>query len=141
MVRDTSIQTYNEINNNGLLSNRRLEVYKVIYNYGPLTSAEAYNIMNKDKPKSTLISQSRARFTELRDMKCLKELGTKTCDITGKKAILWDVTSSLPIGRPTVKTKNQKKKEILELISLLGEEIDVYYKADLRVIYKKVKNL
>ena len=96
MVRDTSIEAYNKIKENGLLSKRRWQVYDVVYNHGPMTSGEAFKILNNGSATKSL-TQSRARFTELREMGVFVELGERTCSVTGHAAILWDVTSKLPI--------------------------------------------
>ena len=96
MTRKTSIEVYHKIRNQGLLSRRRLEVYATVWEYGPMTSAEAFRVMNRNAPIKN-ITQSRARFTELRDLGVFEELGEKICSVTGHKAILWEVTDRLPI--------------------------------------------
>lgn len=141
MVRETSAQAYKEIKENGLLSVKRMEVYETIYLNGKMTSAEAYMVMNRDKPKSSLISQSRARFTELRDMGCLSECGTKTCSVTSKKAIVWEVTNNLPKDLPKTLSSKQKKEEVLKLITELAEELTEPQLTKLRVIYKKTAKI
>lgn len=96
MHRWTSIETFHHIRDNGLLSKRRFEVYQTVYMHGPMTSAEAFSIMNKANPLKNL-TQSRARFTELQTMAVLKTIGERKCKITGRNALIWEVTDRLPI--------------------------------------------
>ncbi len=137
-MRNTSLAVFEKIRDNGLLSKRRLEVYDVVFNNGPLTSAEAVQIMFRKKTTPDIIPQSRARFTELRDMGCLSELGTKKCTVTGNESILWDVTCDLPRYLPKVLSKKEKKKKLLDAIVKLGEKNDLNdkNKESLRDIYK-----
>ena len=92
-TRQTSIDCYNEIRANGLLSKKRLEVYKAILKTAPCTSGEAFSIMTT---KENQISQSRARFTELRELGVIRNV------------IEWDLTDRLPIS---FKNKNKTKKQ------------------------------
>jgi len=103
-TRQTSIDCYNEIKANGLLSKKRLEVYEAICKNAPCTSAEAYSTMIT---KENQISQSRARFTELRELGVIYEKGIRKCKITGRKVIEWDLTYKLPLD---IKINNNTKK-------------------------------
>lgn len=94
--RQTSIDAYNKIKEEGLLSRRRWEIYDVVFKNGPMTSAEAFRKLILANTIRN-ITQSRARFTELRDSGVFQECGTKVCSVTGMTVILWDVTSRLPI--------------------------------------------
>lgn len=111
-TRDTSILAYHKIKENGLLSQRRRQVYETVFNYGPMTSAEAFKIINQNSPIKN-ITQSRARFTELRSMGVFKEIGQKICSVTGHTAINWDVTSQIP-----VEIKSNLKKEFNRTITI-----------------------
>jgi hypothetical protein len=122
MTRETSIEAYMKIKESGLLSERRWEVYNVVYNNGPLTSAEAFRILNAGRPIKN-ITQSRARFTELRDMGVFKEVGEKFCSITGHKVILWDVTSKLPIE---ISKPLPAKTRVIEMLLKLQEEVECF---------------
>lgn len=93
MIRETSIRVYNQIKSEGLLSKMRLRVYEAILNNAPCTSGEALSSMLKS---DNVLSQSRARFTELRDRGVIKEIGQRSCNITGRRAIIWDLTDELP---------------------------------------------
>jgi len=116
-TRQTSIDCYNQIKAEGLLSKRRLEVYEAIYNSAPCTSSEAMvGILNS----TNVLTQSRARFTELRELGVIYEKGEKKCTITGRNVIEWDLTDNLPIQSiaPT-NTKKQRVSDTLEALRLL----------------------
>ena len=53
MVRETSIETYYEIKNNNLLSKKRMEVYDIIYNNGPVNCRQIINIASKGQVTNT----------------------------------------------------------------------------------------
>lgn len=94
-MRTTSLEVYHQIKQEGLLSKMRWLVYEDVFQNGPCTSAQSFKrIIGSNGSRS--LTQSRARFTELRDMGAFKELGTTRCPVTGRKAILWDVTSKAP---------------------------------------------
>lgn len=93
MVRQTSLESYTTIKNNGLLSEKRWAVYDVLFQYGPATAME---LRQKMKP-GFVDSQVRARLNELRTLGLAEEKKTRICTITGMNVIEWDVTSRLPI--------------------------------------------
>jgi hypothetical protein len=107
-TRQTSIDCYNKIKEQGLLSNMRFKVYEAILKKAPCTSGEAFAIMTT---KENQISQSRARFTELRELGVIYEKGEKQCSITGRNVIEWDLTDRLPIN---IKNPNKTKKQRLD---------------------------
>lgn len=94
-MRQTSIEAYNFIKFNNILSERRWQVYDVVFHHGPMTSAEAFVILNRLYPIKNL-TQSRARFTELRDMGAFYEVKVRQCSVSGMQAIEWDVTNRIP---------------------------------------------
>jgi len=99
MIRETSIEAYNQIKSNGLLSLRRWEVYDILFRKGPLTANEAFReiAMERGKRAQSLLSVSNARFTELRKIGVVKEVCERTCTLSGVKVIEWDVTDRLPV--------------------------------------------
>ena len=90
-IIQTSIDCYNQIKNEGLLSKRRFECYEALLKNGPCTSGEA---MHDRLNGRNVLSQSRARFTELRDRGVIYEIKPeRKCRVSGYKCIVWDVTS------------------------------------------------
>jgi hypothetical protein len=115
-IRQTSIDCYYEIKSEGLLTKRRLEVYEAIFKNAPCTSSEA---MLNNLNSSNVLSQSRARFTELRELGVIYEKGIKKCSVTGRNVIEWDLTDRLPIEIKT--SGNSKKNRIKKAINALRE--------------------
>lgn len=111
-MRDTSIAAYNQIKEEGLLSKRRLEVYSVLFHNGPLTCGEVW----RDHFKIRGVSQNsiNPRLSELRNAGVLIETGERSCRVTGKTCITWDVTSKLPVE--TVKKKEKSVKVTREMV-------------------------
>ena len=105
-IRQTSIDCYTQIKQEGLLSKKRLEVYRAILKKSPCSSGEAFATMTT---KENQISQSRARFTELRDLGVIYEKGEKKCSITGRNVIEWDLTDRLPVNIKKPKTTKQHR--------------------------------
>jgi hypothetical protein len=103
-TRQTSIDCYNEIREEGLLSKMRFKVYEAILKISPCTSAEALSTMLS---KNSAITSSRARFTELRELGVIYEVQNRKCTITGRTSIEWDLTDRLPIN---IKKSNKTKK-------------------------------
>lgn len=94
MTRQTSIDAYQEILSNGLLSDRRFEIYKILYKTGPMTANEISEYMRgRNYAKG---SNAHARLCELRELGVVKEVAEVKCSITGMTVIQWDVTDSLP---------------------------------------------
>lgn len=114
-VRDTSIQVYYRIKEDGTLSKRRWEVYDIVFNHGPLTANEIFQY-TKLSNLTGYRHNVHSRLCELREMGVLQELGTKECSISGETVILWDVTSNYP-------KKLEKKKSAKQIIYELTIEI------------------
>ena len=89
--RETSRAAYHELVSDGTLARSQLEVYRAVVENGPCTSAEAFEAMRSSGRYENPITQSRARFTELRKKGFLIETGKRKCRVTGKTAILWSV--------------------------------------------------
>lgn len=92
MSRQTSIETYNIIKANGLLSERRWEVYSFLFENGPLTQTELTNRFPKGMENSL-----RPRFAELEKMGVIKVVDVRQCKVTGRSVYEWEVTDKLPV--------------------------------------------
>jgi hypothetical protein len=115
MIRQTSVESYNQIKSHGLLSKRKQAVYDCLYEFGPLTANEIFARL--DGSIKMVQANLHARLSELRDSKCVQEVGTSVCTVTGRKALLWDVTSLLPI--------KIDKKEKIECVHCGGSGLEV----------------
>lgn len=93
MTRQTSIDAYNTIKENGMLAKRRWEVYSILFSHGPMTGNQIIQYVGKIQNTGSI----KTRLSELRDRGVVVELGTVKDPITGVTVILWDVTKNLPI--------------------------------------------
>ncbi len=96
MIRQTSIEAYNTIKDNGLLSERRWQVYNVLFHHGPLTATQIASKIPGIKSAS-VGNNSHARLGELRQMGCVVETGYVECPLSGMTVIRWDVTDKVPV--------------------------------------------
>jgi hypothetical protein len=122
ITRQTSIDCYNQIKTEGLLSKMRFKVYEAILKKAPCTSAEVLSTMLS---KNSAITSSRARFTELRELGVIYEVQNRQCTITGRTSIEWDLTDRLPISvKNTNKTKKHRINDALDSLRLLYKNKD-----------------
>ena len=136
-TRQTSIDCYNEIKANGLLSKKRLQVYVAILKNAPCTSGEAFATMIT---KENQISQSRARFTELRELGVIYEKGNRKCRVTGKNVIEWDLTDKLPINfKNNNKTKKQRINDAINSFRELYKNKDNNTTEDWKIVADLIK--
>lgn len=142
-VRQTSREAYAKLVQLRVLPQRRREVYSLIYAHGPGTSAELFSFTMAEKSMN-VITQSRARFTELRNAGLIRELGTVKCRITGHQAILWDVTDEeIPRNQPKVAAAPSWRKLAESLMEahtvLVMREGDLFERARLEELTKQME--
>lgn len=92
MARKTSALAYERIQEDGLLGRLQLQVYSALYHHGPLTALEVCRQLGR---LSLQVSVS-PRMCELKRRGAIEEVGERVCAVTGKTAIVWDVTGTLP---------------------------------------------
>lgn len=122
MIRHTSKEAYRTIKENGLLSEKRLQIYEILYNHGPLTYNEIFKIL---QGHSNIASANiGARLNEMKKMGCIIECGIKSCSVTGMNVILWDVTDKLPRKKIEEKlpTKNAVINKLCELLETAAKD-------------------
>jgi len=138
-TRQTSIDCYNKIKSEGLLSNMRFKVYEAILRKAPCTSGEAFATMTT---KENQISQSRARFTELRELGVIYEVQNRKCKITGMNVIEWDLTDKLPIKiKSSNKTKKHKIDDALNSLRDLYKNKDTSTDEDWKITADLIKSI
>lgn len=94
-MRQTSVDAYNQIKSEGLLSVRRWETYDPLYHHGPMTAGQVGLLLpGKGRAASGNVH---ARLGELRERGVVMELGTVICPVTQQRVILWDVTANIPL--------------------------------------------
>jgi len=124
-IRQTSIDCFIKIKQEGLLSKRRLEVYEAILKNAPCTTNEALKDIHSGSHGVG------SRTTELRDAGVIYEKDVRPCNITGRNVIEWDLTDKLPFNNKVPsKTKSQKKREALDALRLLYKKKVKDYSTD-----------
>lgn len=124
-MRKTSIDTYNQIKNCGLLSKMRFMVYECIYQNGPMTQSECWK-NHLEKSHGIKSGQNiTPRFAELKNLGVICENSIRPCSITGRMCIEWDVTNNLPVEFKRV-SKDQIIKELREEIEGLKKLVKYF---------------
>lgn len=118
MMRETSASVYERIVCEGLLSKRRLQVYQVLYEHGPLTGGQLSEIVKNKFGEWGQSETVRNRLPELRNSGVVKECGTIKCPTSGNEVILWDVTDKYPTDPP----KKVATRDVTEALCQLIEE-------------------
>ena len=92
MTRSTSIETYRQIESEGLLSRLRFDVYKVLFNGGPMTQGEVVDRFG-GVPRPSITP----RFAELERFGVIESIGERPCRVTGRKSMVWQTNDRLPV--------------------------------------------
>jgi hypothetical protein len=138
-TRQTSIECYNQIKQEGLLSKMRFKVYESILKNAPCTSAEVLSTLLS---KNSAITSSRARFTELRELGVIYEVQNRKCTITGRTAIEWDLTDRLPINiKNPNKTKKQRLDDALNSLRELYKNKNTCLDEDWKIVANLIKSI
>lgn len=94
MTRQTSIECYNTIKENGLLKKLKWRVYDYIYHHGPVSQNEAYIALTSEGMNVGSIG---TRFSELERQGAVTIVGTKLNPATGMEVYIWDTTNNIPV--------------------------------------------
>lgn len=126
-MRQTSLEVYHKIKDNGVLSERRMEVYNILFHHGPLTATECWEIVKQNRSDGkTHQNGITPRFSELLDMQAIYIVEERPCSITREKCISWDVTNSLPVKLEKKPTKEERIKELEKEVSELKFKLSKY---------------
>lgn len=115
MTRQTSIEAYNQIKAEGLLSKLRFVVYDCIFHNGPITQGECVDILQKRLECGNNSGTIASRFAELKNFGVIQEVGKRPCKLTGRTVLEWDVTDKLPVEFERV-SKDQIIRELQSVI-------------------------
>jgi hypothetical protein len=115
-TRQTSIDCYNQIKAQKLLSKLRLMTYNAMLNSAPCTAGELQEYIEKNQIK---VKHAWKLLSQLRDLGVIYEKGERKCNVTGRNVIEWDLSDKLPI-KPTTFT-NTKKDRVNNAINSLRE--------------------
>ncbi len=104
MISEQSRKAFNTIKDNGLLSKRRFQFYEIIYEFGPITIAEALKVASRRILSNNIGSHS-GRFSELEKMGVIESVGVIKCKESRHENNQWVVTSKLPKQLPKASKK------------------------------------
>ena len=138
MVRQTSAQAYRNIKLNGLLTERRFEVYEFVYENGPCTAKDV--VMGLDTDAVTRGSGTfNGRLSELREQGVVEEVGTTICPHSGQEVLLWNVTV---LDTPTKYVRPPTKNQLLcKKIKHLQARLKYVRTVKVRRLKKKIRIL
>ena len=122
MIRETSLEAYRKIKENGFLSRRRFEVYEFVALNGPCT---INTILKKLSVQGNNTSSYTSRLGELRDMGVLQEVGKEIAP-TQNSVILWDITERMPVKLVKKETKSQAIKRLEKQVAELIDELNCH---------------
>jgi len=94
-MRKTSLEAYNTIKEEGLLSELRLMVYEILFEHGPLMAHEVVEYGKQVMPHANQTSFN-ARLSELEKLGVVESGSWGIHPVSGMKCVLWDVTGQLP---------------------------------------------
>lgn len=140
-MKATSIDTYNEIKQNGLLSEKRMRVYDIFYEFGNLTGTQVAMIYKNKFPSKSTSETIRNRITELVKMECVDELGEIYCPISKRNVTLFGLNDNLPKKYELPPTLKQRRDEILLKITEYAKTLSADQLEGLREIYRKVEKI
>ena len=138
-TRQTSIDCYTQIKQEGLLSKMRFKVYEGILKNAPCTSAEVLSTLLS---KNSAITSSRARFTELRELGVIYEVQNRKCTITGRTSIEWDLTDRLPVNIKKInKSKKHRVNDALKSLRKLYKNKNISTVEDWKMVANLIKSI
>jgi hypothetical protein len=87
------MEAYHQIKDSGMLRKLQWEVYRTLFQYGPLTQLETVRFINRPDIQDRSILP---RFAELARMGVIEAVGKVRCKISENTVYQYDVTSNLP---------------------------------------------
>lgn len=137
LTRETSAESYQQIEANGLLGKRQFQVYDVLFRKGPLTGNQIWETLKAENEIDWISNQGAgSRLSELRNMGCVRECGIARDPFTKMNVILWDVTRDLPVKIEKRKSKDQIIQEQVREISDLRQRIKLLADATTRTRFE-----
>ena len=124
-VRDTSREIYQKIRKEGLIGKKQIQVYEILFMYGPLTGSEVANWMDEFHQKSNVSETVRNRLNELKAMGIVTELPKAPCPVTGNTVYRYDVNSKLPVKPPRKLLKKEKLNSIKKQLIYIGRNVEM----------------
>ena len=121
-AQSNSAQAYHKIKDEGLLTERRFQVYESLYAHGPMTRNEVARKVGQ------LPSAVSARLSELVDRQVVSKVDDVACPLSGHTVALYNITENLPVepkkvtGQPTA----HKRKLQSDTVRLAAAMVDAW---------------
>lgn len=93
-MRQTSIAVFKQIQEEGLLSRLRFDVYSALYKRGPCTALELYKSCFEGTHRDHSITP---RFSELERAGVIAATEERPCRVSGRNVTVWQTTNNLPV--------------------------------------------
>ena len=131
-VRDTSIEAYRRIRDEGLLSPMRQRVLDILIQIRPATAGEIGSHFPKSKGGRGEAGNVHARLNEMRRLGVVYEVRLRECKVTEQNVIEWDVTGNLPSG--SARGDNPKKRELEAAVAHLQKRVATLERENARLM-------
>lgn len=120
MARKTSALAFQRIQEEGILGRLQFQVYDALYHHGPLTALEVCRHLGR---LSLQVSVS-PRMCELKRMGAIEEVGERICAVTGKTAIVWDVTGAVPTKQSKAANPGDRIARLEATVAELAQKVE-----------------
>jgi hypothetical protein len=137
-MRQTSIDCYNAIKADGLLSKRRFETYEAMVKIAPCTASEVQKSINYFNGGRDCMK----RISELNKLGVIYDKGTRACNVTGRNVVEWDLTDRLPVNtKSSTNTKKHRIKQALNSLRQLYKNKDDSTNEDWKLVANLINNI
>jgi hypothetical protein len=109
-MRQTSIDTYYAIKDEGVLGDLQWKVYDYLYHHGPMTGRELDDAMIKAGAEH---ATSHKRLPELERCDAVRITQQRACKISGRVSREWDVTDRVAVKQPKPESKAVRYRKVL----------------------------
>lgn len=143
-MRQTSLDTYRDIKDSGLLGNMQWKVYSFLFSHGPMTGRELDDAMAGAGETRTSYHKRLPELVRRGVVSCKEK---RACRVTGRKAHEWDVTPLMPRA-PEAAGASSNSSTITALLALLREACtalndsgDLFARSKANAILRKIEEL
>ena len=131
MTRDTSREAYAAIQAEGIVADKQLEAYRILYEKGPMTAREITRYFEEIENTSGITSYQ-PRLNELEMLGAVRRLDKRPCRVTRRRAYEWDVTSYVPTAADRERLRNLQERALAFLddkprMTRVRDECDMLY--------------
>lgn len=127
IMRQTSIEAYNYVKENGILARFQFQVYETVYLNDGITQNECHRIMEDTYKRRINKPSVTPNFARLKEMLLIEEIGERDCRVTGRNCLIYSITGNRPfiVKKDKPKSKDQQIKELREEIEALKVKINL----------------